>query len=166
MLALRGCSLLLLSLGSCLGVQDRAADWVYSSNRCLRPDSSFQASSLLSFSVIMCSVTGSGYCLLSVGGGVNMFSPYQYNLCSSCYLPLWSQQKERGGGLAVVYGKCLIDMSAVDMGSLLFTLMNVSSDDESCKQERSCVCVCTGGDCSGLLRRPHRGYYQLSPGSS
>lgn len=35
------------------------------------------------------------YCLLSVGGGVNMVSPYQHNLCSSCYLPLWSQTKDR-----------------------------------------------------------------------
>lgn len=48
------------------------------------------------------------YCLLSVGGGVNMVSPYQHNLCSSCYLPLWSQTKDEERWSI---GCCLWEMS-------------------------------------------------------
>lgn len=51
------------------------------------------------------------------------------------------QKTERGGGLAVVYGKRLIDMWVADAECLVFTLTNVSEDDDWCKQYGP---LCTG----------------------
>lgn len=134
------------------------ADWVYSSNRC--PRRTFHFSPLLLELLCNNVQCDSGYCLLSVGEGVNtspLPSSYQYNFCSSCHLPFWCQTKrQRGGRCSAVYEKRLIDMWAAATDCLLFTLTNVSADDEWCKQWGP-VCVWWTPGAAG---RPHRGYYQ------